>query len=54
MMQTNSTEKDFAMLLLIISLILLISLALLPGLIHEIFSQDELHAMGIRLENSHN
>ena len=41
------------MFLFILSLILLIPLALLPGLIHETFSQDELNAMGIRLENSH-
>jgi hypothetical protein len=42
------------MFLLILSLILLVPLALLPGLINELYSQDELHAMGIHLENSHN
>jgi hypothetical protein len=49
----NIHEKDFAMLLFILALILLIPVALLPGLIHEIFSADELHSMGIHLENSH-
>jgi hypothetical protein len=41
------------MFLLILALILFIHLALLPGLIHVIFSTDELCAMGIHLENSH-
>lgn len=41
------------MFLFILSLFLLIPLAFLPGLIDVIFSQEELYAMGIRLENSH-
>lgn len=40
------------MFLFILFLILLAPLTLFPGLIHEIFSPDELYAMGIRLENS--
>jgi len=46
-------EKGFSMLLFILSLIFLVPVALLPGLVDEFFSQEELYAMGIRLENSH-
>lgn len=42
------------MFLFILTIILLIPVALLPGLIDEIFSQDELHQMGIYLEDLHN
>lgn len=41
------------MFLFFLFLILLAPLTLLPGLIDEIFSPAELHAMGVRLENSH-
>jgi hypothetical protein len=54
MMRLAIHDKDFVMLLLVLSLILMVPMALLPGLIQEIFSVDELHAMGVRLENSHN